>query len=61
MSGQDLPLFNTACHSCSDLWSGYVILAEDDDELKSEPKNGIVGIDLIVVPRTEDDNVRCGY
>lgn len=57
---KDVPLFNTACHSCSDLWSGYVISAEDDDELKSELKNGIAGIDLIAVPRTKGDNARCG-
>lgn len=36
------------------------MLADDEDELKREPRNGIVGIDLIAVPRTKGDNARCG-
>ena len=44
-SAGGVPLFNTACHSWSDLLSLYVILAEAGVELKREPKNGIDGID----------------
>jgi hypothetical protein len=36
------------------------MLADGDDELKSEPKNGIVGMDLIAVPRAKGDSARCG-
>ena len=34
------------------------MLADDDDELKSEPKNGIVGIDLSAVPRMKGNDAR---
>jgi hypothetical protein len=36
------------------------MLAEDDEELKSELKSGIVGIDLIAVPRTKGASARRG-
>lgn len=42
-----IPLFSTARHSSSLLWSGYDILLELE-ELKRLPKNGMVGIDLKV-------------
>lgn len=36
------------------------MLADDEEELKSELRNGIVGIDLIAVPRRKGERARCG-
>lgn len=35
-------------------------MADDDEVPKSEPKKGIVGIDLIAVPRMKGESARCG-
>lgn len=36
------------------------MLDDGEEELKSEPKNGIVGIDLMVAPRKNGESARCG-
>jgi hypothetical protein len=56
----DIPLFRTACHSPSERWSGYVILAEAGVELKRDPKNGIDGIDRRMNGRWRGPSARCG-
>lgn len=43
------PLFKTALHSSSLFWTGYSVMSFAL-ELKSEPKKGIVGMDLRTVP-----------
>jgi hypothetical protein len=35
-------------------------LAVEEEELNREPRNGIVGIDLIAVPRMNGESARCG-
>jgi hypothetical protein len=36
------------------------MLADEDEELNREPRKGIVGIDLIAVPRRNGESARCG-
>lgn len=56
--GELEPLLSTACHSSSERWSGYVMFADEEDELKRDPKKGIVGIDLMTVPRMKGESAR---
>ncbi len=36
------------------------MLADDEEELESALKNGIVGMDLIAVPRMKGESALCG-
>jgi hypothetical protein len=36
------------------------MLAVEEEELNSEPRKGIVGIDLIAVPRMNGESALCG-
>lgn len=57
--GEDIPLLRTARHSSLDFSTGNDIL-EESDELKRDPRNGMVGIDLRIVARVSGCKARFG-
>jgi hypothetical protein len=52
--GEVVPGERMACHSESGFSTGYDMLRDGAEELKSEPRKGIVGIDLRVVARWKE-------